>query len=130
MMARHSRSANAQALSQRLVARILALPRLARVLLVGLFALAVTLSLSPLVDYIYIEYFFNMDTRILPALVSAAVGLGIYVLGWWLMVGTQGEKPIARTALLWYCGIGLLAVLVVVFLLLRGVTLVRLVSGS
>jgi hypothetical protein len=82
MMARHSRSANAQTLSQRLVARILALPRLARVLLVGLFALAVTLSLSPLVDYIYIEYFFNMDTRILPALVSAAVGLGIYVLGW------------------------------------------------
>lgn len=129
-VAGRKRNATTLSLQQRVAMRILSLPRLVRVLLVALFALCVTLALSPMIDYIYTEYFFSFETRIVPALVSAAAGLVIYVLGWWLMVGTLGDRPIARTALLWYCGTGLLAIVVVLVLLLRGVTLVRLYSGA
>jgi hypothetical protein len=114
----------------RLVAAILSVPRLLRMFLVGLFALAVTLSLSPLVDLIYTQYFFSMNTVIVPSLVSAGFGLIMYVLGWWLIVGTVGDQPIARIALLWYCGTGLLALVVVIVLIVRGVTLVNLITAS
>ncbi len=117
-------------LSQQLINRLVALPRVARVLIVALFALMVTLALSPLVDTIYLTYFYSYETRIIPSLVSASFGLVVYVIGWWLMVGTLGERPIARIALLWYCGTGLLALLVVVFLLLRGVTLLSMFTSS
>jgi hypothetical protein len=117
-------------LTGRLTDRLVMTPRLLRMLLVGIFALAVTLSLSPLVDLIYSEYFFSMDTVIVPSLVSAGFGLIMYALGWWLLVGTVGERPIARIALLWYCGTGVLALLVVIFLIVRGVTLVNLIAGS
>lgn len=101
------------------------LPRLVRILLVGLFALAVTLALSPLVDLIYDHYFFSTQTVIVPALVTATIGLITYMLGWWLMVGTVGEQPEARAAMLWYFGIGVLAVVIVVYLILTGVSLLN-----
>jgi hypothetical protein len=101
------------------------LPRLIRILLVALFALAVTLALSPLVDLIYDHYFFSMETRIAPALVTATFGLMMYVLGWWLIVGTVGERPAARAAMVWYFGIGVLAVVVVVYLIATGVSLLN-----
>ena len=72
----------------RLVGFIVRWPRLVRILTVALFALAVTLALSPLVDYIYDRYFFSMETRVVPSLVSSGFGLVMYLLGWWLMVGT------------------------------------------
>jgi hypothetical protein len=101
------------------------LPRLVRILLVGLFALAVTLALSPLVDLIYDHYFFSTQTVIVPALVTATIGLITYMLGWWLMVGTVGEQPEARAAMVWYFGIGVLAVVIVVYLILTGVSLLN-----
>ncbi|MBZ0302122.1 MAG: hypothetical protein K8J31_20395, partial [Anaerolineae bacterium] len=70
--------------------RIVGIPRLIRVLLVALFALAVTLSVSPLVDIIYDRHFFSVHTVMIPALVSSGLGLVMYMLGWWLMVGTVG----------------------------------------
>lgn len=105
-------------------------PRLVRILIVALFALAVTLALSPLVDYLYDRFFFSMQTREVPSLVSASFGLLMYLLGWWLMVGTVGEKPEARAALLWYIGTGVAALLFVVFLLVRGVSLVNIIMNS
>ena len=117
-------------LSQQIINRLVRLPRVARALIVMFFALMVTLALSPLVDAIYLTYFYQYETRVVPSLVSAAFGLTVYVIGWWLMVGTLGERPIARIALLWYCGIGVLAMLVVVFLILRGVTLLTMFTSS
>ena len=105
--------------------RLSQLPRLVRILLVGLFALAVTLALSPLVDLIYDRYFFSAQTVIIPALVTATFGLLTYMLGWWLLVGTVGERPEARAVTVWYFGIGVLAVVVVVYLILTGVSLLN-----
>jgi hypothetical protein len=105
--------------------RINQLPRLARIGLVALFALAITLALSPLIDVIYDRYFFSTQTLIAPALVTTACGLIMYLLGWWLMVGTVGEKPPVRPALVLYFGIGLLAVVVVTYLLITGVSLIN-----
>ena len=116
--------------SSSFIQRIVRLPRLARILIIALFALAVTLSLSPLVDYIYSTYFFSMETRVVPSLISAGFGLIMYLIGWWLMVGTIGERPAARTALLWYLGTGILAIVVVSILVLRGVSLMNFTPGS
>ena len=110
---------------QRVTRFIADLPRLIRVLMVGVFALAVTLSLSPFVDYVYDRYFFSLETVLLPALISSAFGLVMYMVGWWLIVGTVGEKPEARAAMLWYVGIGLVAVIVVAYLLVIGVSLLN-----
>jgi hypothetical protein len=105
--------------------KIAALPRLARMLLVALFALAVTLAVSPLVDLIYDRYFFSVDTVLVPALISAGFGLLMYLLGWWLMVGTVGEPLAARPALVWYVGMGFAAVGVVLYLIVIGVNLLN-----
>jgi hypothetical protein len=109
---------------------VVRLPRVLRVVIATLFALAATLAISPLVDTIYTEWFFSAETVILPALISAALGLTMYVLGWWLIVGTVGEQPEARRAIVWYCGIGLFAILTIAFLIIRGVSLVRIWTGS
>lgn len=105
--------------------RVVQMPRLVRILLSALFALAVTLAFSPLIDYIYDRYFFDIHTLIAPALVTATFGLVMYMLGWWLMVGTVGERPAARPGVVWYFGIGVLAVIVVAYLLASGVSLLN-----
>ena len=108
----------------RIINQIILLPRVARIALVTLFALAVVLVLTPLVDIVYAENFFSESTLMVPALVSAACGAVVYVFGWWLMVGTVGEQPVPRALILWYCGVGLAAVVTVVFLVIRGINLV------
>ncbi len=107
----------------RLSSRVGELPRIVRILLVALFALAVTLAVSPLSDLIYDRYFFSMETRIAPALATAVIGLVMYLFGWWLMVGTVGERPAARPAVVWYFGVGVLAVVIVGYLVVSGVSL-------
>ncbi len=110
-------------LSARLIARVLDLPRVARIGLCAIFALAVTFALFPLVDYLYLRYLFTMETRVLPAIVSAGFGLVIYMLGWWLIVGMRGEKPPARLLILWYVGAGTAAVIFVIILAVFGISI-------
>ncbi len=100
---------------------LLTLPRSVKIVLNGGFALSVTLALFPVVDEIYIRLFFNENTVIAPALVSVSFGLVMYLAGWMLIVGTVGEHPPARLAVLWYCGIGILAVFVVILLVIQGI---------
>jgi hypothetical protein len=100
---------------------VLRLPRLARVGLVSLVALSVTVALFPLVDSVYVQFFFNQATVILPSLVSAGFGLVMYIVGWWLVVGTVGEAPPARTGVLWYAAFGLLAIVLIIVLVLFGI---------
>ena len=103
----------------RLVKWIVELPRLTRIVLALVFALAVTLAITPLVDAFYLDHFFDVNTRMAPSLVSTALGVAFYILGWRLMIGYVGENPPPRPALLWYFGVGagccLLVAILVVF---------------
>ncbi len=97
-------------------------PRLARIIAVAVFALAVTLVISPMVDYLYLRFFYTDETRILPSLVTAAFGILVYFLGWWLLVGTVGEPRPARPAVLVYVTLGIIALCLVIVLAVSGFT--------
>ena len=96
------------------------LPRLVRIIAVAVFALAFTLAVSPLVDYIYLSYLFTEETRVLPSLVTAAIGVAFYILGWWLLIGSVGETRPARPAVLVYVMVGILALCLVMVLAVSG----------
>jgi hypothetical protein len=108
-------------LHEQLVDSLVSLPRLARIGLAIVFTLAVTLALSPIVDSIYLRYLYTPETVLAPALVSVAFGLAMYLVGWHVLVGMSGETPPARLVILWYVGIGALAVLLVTLWLITGV---------
>ncbi len=116
-------------LINRVIDWILSLPRIIRIVIAIVFALCVTLALSPMIDMIYMESFFNPETVIVPSLVSAAFGLAMYVLGWRFLIGTVGEKPQARLFVLWYIALGLMAFAVVAILVVRGVTILNFVAN-
>ncbi len=99
---------------------VLRLPRMVRIILVAVFAIAVTFALSPVIDAVYLRYFFDETTSVLPSLLAAGAGLVMYVLGWVLVVGTVGETLPERIAVLWYIGLGLLAIVLVTVMLLAG----------
>ncbi|MBZ0277345.1 MAG: hypothetical protein K8I60_14465, partial [Anaerolineae bacterium] len=69
---------------------IIRLPRLLRIVMVALFAAAFTFAANPLVDEIYLKFFFNDATREAPAIVAVAIGMASYAVGWFLVVGTAG----------------------------------------
>jgi uncharacterized protein YhhL (DUF1145 family) len=97
-------------------------PRPVRIVVTLVFALAVTLAFSPLIDDIYLRYFFHPSTRVVPSLVSVFAGLCMYVAGWLLVVGTvDGELP-SRLAVLLYGVFGLLAISAVLVMLVFGWT--------
>lgn len=100
---------------ERIVTDLLEMPRIARWFVVAFFSLAVTFALRPFIDTIYLRNFFDERTVIAPALVAMAFGLLMYVAGYWLIVGWQGETARPRRVILWYIGIGLLAIVLVAF---------------
>jgi hypothetical protein len=102
--------------------RLLKLPRFARIVVAGIFALATTLALSPLVDYVYLSYMYTEESRLLPSLVSTGAGLGMYLIGWWLYVGGVDQLPPARRALLLYVMVGVFIVALVIILALAGLS--------
>jgi hypothetical protein len=107
---------------QRLAEYILGLARLLRILLVVTLALFATLALSPIVDEIYIRFFFSMETRAIPYLISMTFGLLMYLIGWQLIVGTVGERLEYRKIMIWYLAVAGLSVLMV------GVWFIRLLA--
>lgn len=113
--------ASRPSLAARWAQAVLRMPRLTRVGLVSVFALSVTVAIFPLVDSVYVQFFFSQATVILPSLVSAGFGLLMYILGWWLLVGTVGEAPPARISVLWYVAVGLLAIVLIIVLALFGI---------
>ncbi len=108
---------------ERVAVDLLEMPRLARMFVATFFALAVTLAVSPVIDIIYLNNFFDESTVIVPALVAGAFGLLMYIAGYLLIVGWQGEDLSPRRAVIWYVIVGLIAMLVVavwfVFVLIR-----------
>jgi hypothetical protein len=105
------------------VQRILGLPRLWRLVFVVLSSLALVAVIFPAVDYIYLERFFSVDTRILPSLVSAVAMLLMYGGGYILLVGWRGEVPRARRIILAYALLGFLMMGIAIGLIVYGLSL-------
>lgn len=102
-----------------MVEQVLQMPRITRILISAVFALATTLALSPIVDEIYLRFFLDDSTVWLPALISVSCGLVMYVAGWRLIVGTVGETNQADRAAMIYFSAGFLAILVVILWVVR-----------
>lgn len=101
----------------------LSLPRAGRVLLVAMFGVATTLALMPIVDGVYLNYLMALRLPVLPALISTGLGMSIYVVGWWLVVGTVGEKPVLQRVTVMYFWFGALMCLIVLALVTYGLAL-------
>ena len=103
-----------------LVRKIIEWPRLLRIVVISIFSIGVTAAVFPLVDFVYMERFFDMDTRILPSFVSVGLGIIMYGFGWWLLVGIRGEKRPERIGVLIYVLVGILVMLFVFILMING----------
>jgi len=103
----------------RAIRYLLQLPRSARLALTAVFALAVTLVMALLVFYESIFYTNSLLNVLM--LVCVGFGMAMYVAGWQLYIGPVGETPPARLAVLWYVGLGALAIFLVTLWFLQGI---------
>jgi hypothetical protein len=110
-----------------LVRWLVNLPRITRIILCSIFSIAVTLGFTPIIDYLYISFIYRDDTELaqfihsrLPTFIEIGVGLVMYIVGWMYIIGTRGETPPARPIVLWYFGIGALAVFLMFLWVLQG----------
>ncbi len=106
--------------SYRSIRWLLSLSRFTRILFAGLFSIFVALALFPVIDYIWLRFFFSMETRVVPALIITGIALVMYLAGWQLIVGAPGERPPARKAIIWYFGVGLFAIALSVLMIIQG----------
>jgi amino acid transporter len=97
------------------------LPRLTRIIMVMIFAVALTFLLMPLVDHTYLTWFFDRETTLLPALISAGAGVVMYIVGWRLLVGYAGETPAMRRGTVLYVLVGTTILLALLVLFVIGV---------
>lgn len=104
----------------RVVTRACGLPRLGRILIASLFALAVTLAVRPVIDLIYLDNFYTPDTVGVPAWIATAVGFGMYAVGWRVYVGLTGETPQPGRAPALFLAVGAAALIVVIVLSVHG----------
>lgn len=102
---------------------VLNLPRITRILIAGVYALATVLAITPIVDEIYLANFFTEDTTWLPAMITASIGLFVYMIGWRIIVGTVGETILPSNSVTWYLIAGLFAILMVAFWLFQLLTI-------
>jgi hypothetical protein len=100
--------------------RVVALPRWVRIALALIFAVSLTLLVTPVVDSIYMARFYSEGTLVLPSLISTAVGVVLYFVGWRLMVGFAGETPKPTMSLLVYFVVGTLICLTALVLVVSG----------
>lgn len=113
--------------AHRAISRILGWPRLARIVLVSLFTLAVALLLQPIIDNLYLTYFFPWESQIvtdfqrqIPSLITAGIALAIFALGWWLLIGFAGTIPPPRMAVLIYFLVGVAILLLAIMQIVSG----------
>lgn len=103
------------------------LSRFTRIILIWLFTIGVVLAVFPLVDAIYIRYFFQRETIVLPSYVSAIiVGGGMYLWGWRVLLSESNntEKGV-KWGLLVYLSISLFACLMSIVLIAHGFILLN-----
>lgn len=90
--------------------QITSMNRLLRLLLVAIFAISTTLATSPLIDSIYLQYFFTPESRILPSLIAMGLGLAMYAFGWLYLVGSSGQPILITRGLKWVVYLGVLTI--------------------
>lgn len=88
--------------SVRGIDRLLGLPRLTRILLITLPTIAAALLATPIVDGIYLRYFYSATTVGVPAIIIMVIALAVFIMGWVLYVGDAGVEVPERRALYWY----------------------------
>ncbi|MCU0481147.1 MAG: hypothetical protein MUE54_08040 [Anaerolineae bacterium] len=93
--------------------QVASMNRLLRLLLVAIFAISTTLAFSPLIDSIYLQYFFTPETRILPSLIAMGLGLVMYAFGWFYLVGSFGQPILITRGLKWVVYIGILTIVII-----------------
>lgn len=87
--------------------------RLLRLLFVAIIAVITTLAVSPTIDAIYLQSFFTPETRLIPSLLAMGVGVTMYVIGWFYLVGSAGQVITITRGLKWYIYISLLMIIIV-----------------
>ena len=110
---------------QNLIQGLVQLPRLIRIIIAVFFAGMMTLAVSPLVDHIYLRYFFSIETRILPAFVTVAIASIMYIAGWRIYIGTVNTVPSAKNRILWYFGMGISVTIIVIVLFIQGISMAQ-----
>jgi len=100
---------------------VVRLPRLVRILIVAFFALMVVTAVFPLVDHLYIRFFFTAESVMAPSFITMAIGGLFYIWGWFVYVGTVGINPSAQKAILWYFVVGGVVTAIVLGLLIYGI---------
>lgn len=81
---------------------VLGLPRVMRIILIVIPALATTIIFTQVVNMIYLRFFYSPATTDLTWIIPSGLALLVYLIGWVLVVGTRGEKPQEREAVKWY----------------------------
>lgn len=97
---------------------VLNLPRIVRIFVTALCALGFGAAIIQIIYTIYLQYFFSVTTYFIPTIIAFGAGVGSYVIGWYLIVGSVGEKPAERMAVFWYLFGSLMAVIIAVILFL------------
>lgn len=108
---------------------LLELARPWRILFVAFNAAGVVLAVFALVDRIYIQYFLDPATIVVPSYISVALGAAMYVWGYYLFVGTRGVKLDVRRGRPLYLAIALTVLVVNVVLIAYGVSLTDSFAG-
>jgi hypothetical protein len=110
-----TRRATRQPIDSRIVEVARRLPRLMRILVTLLFAMAVALDVGLLLYLVEPRFLFAAEQSWQTAtlVISVGVGFTMYLAGFRLYIGFPGEAiTTAQGALLWYLGIGAAAVVV------------------
>lgn len=106
----------------KIVYYLIAMPRWVRIALITTIALATVLLVFPLIDNIYWHYFFTVETRVIPSIVSAGLGGMMYLLGWHWVVGVfKDERPAINRRTTYYLFISMLIILLDILLLAQGI---------
>jgi hypothetical protein len=105
------------------------LPRLGRIAFVSLVALSSVLAIFALVDRVYIMFFFNQATIILPSFFMIGLGSAMYIWGWLILVGTRNTKIEVHKSFQLYLLIAIIGFIVNVVLLIHGFTLTDIFAG-
>lgn len=105
---------------ERWIQRVLRLPRWARLLIAIFNALCTTALVFPAMDYYYLTYWFDFNTRNLPSLVTAGVGILAYFVGWYVLVRQRSEPEMSSRAVRIYLAAATLIVAATAGLMLYG----------
>lgn len=112
-----------------IIDRVLLLPRLIRIFIVAFATLLLVMAIFPLVDIVYVTYFFTPGTVVLPSLISVSLGLVVYVWGWRSLVGLVGESPAPKLSSRAFIVLALLLLFFDLVLILQGLAMTYWIAG-